>query len=293
MRSYADRWRRPRRCRPGSRGSGTGPERARSGLTDRGRTAEPARARRPACGCPRPRLRLPDVRRSPFSARLLGDPPPRSSRVPSRNGGRSDEPIAVVAMACRYPGGVDHPDELWRLRGRRHRRDHRVPHQPRLGPRQLHDPDPDRPGNTYARHGGFLHDAGRVRPRLLRHQPPRGPGHGPAAAAAAGDLAGRPSSRPASTRRRCAAADTGIFAGVMYTTTAPGLRRPSRRISRATSHRHAGSVASGRIAYTLGPGGAGGHGRHRVLVLAGRDAPGRAGAAQRRVRPRPGRRRRP
>ena len=74
-------------------------------------------------------------------------------------------------------------------------------------------------------------------------------------------------------------------------TTAPRLH-DAPTSSRATCCTgNAGSVASGRVAYTLRPGGPGGHGGHRVLVVAGRPAPGGAGAAQRRVRPRAGRRR--
>ena len=70
---------------------------------------------------------------------------------------------------------------------------------------------------------------------------------------------------------------------------AAASRAGARRATCGTGS--AASVLSGRVAYTLGPGGPGGHRGHRLLVVAGRAAPGRAGAAQRRVLAGAGRRR--
>lgn len=67
-----------------------------------------------------------------------------------------DEPIAVVSMACRYPGGVSTPEELWDML--REGRDVVEEFPTDRGWRDVYDPDPDAPGSSYTRHGGFLSD---------------------------------------------------------------------------------------------------------------------------------------
>ncbi|MFF0459371.1 type I polyketide synthase [Streptomyces mexicanus] len=94
---------------------------------------------------------------SPDAAAPAAPAAPRASgaQPPSEPGQPAAEPIAVIGMGCRFPGGADSPEAYWRLL--REGVDATVPVPPdRWDAARLHDPDPERPGRIYARRGGFL-----------------------------------------------------------------------------------------------------------------------------------------
>ncbi|WP_413462950.1 beta-ketoacyl synthase N-terminal-like domain-containing protein, partial [Salinispora arenicola] len=74
--------------------------------------------------------------------------------------GASREPIAIVGMACRLPGGVAGPADLWRLVSEGRDAVSGFPTDRGWDLVGLFDPDPDRPGTSYVSQGGFLSEAG-------------------------------------------------------------------------------------------------------------------------------------
>ncbi|GGR09573.1 type I polyketide synthase [Streptomyces netropsis] len=73
---------------------------------------------------------------------------------------KNSEPIAIVGMGCRYPGGVRTPEEFWALLDEGVDAVAGFPDDRGWDLENLYDPDPDEPGKCYVREGGFLYDAG-------------------------------------------------------------------------------------------------------------------------------------
>ncbi|WP_338894329.1 SDR family NAD(P)-dependent oxidoreductase [Streptomyces sp. TG1A-60] len=95
-----------------------------------------------------------------LATRLLGTPSAGPAAAPQDGPRTDDDPIAIVGIGCRFPGGVRSPEDLWELVLGRHDAITPFPTDRGWDLEALYDPDPDKPGTSYVREGGFLDDAG-------------------------------------------------------------------------------------------------------------------------------------
>jgi len=161
------------------------------------------------------------------------------------------EPIAIIAMSCRFPGNIRTPEDLWRFvaDGGDATGDFPVNRGWDIG--NLYDPDPGVPGTSATRRGSFLHDAGEFDAGLFGMSPREAAATDPQQRLlleCAWEALERAGLDPHSMR----GTDTGVFAGVMYDDYASRLRSVPPEYEGFIGNGSAGSVASGRIAYTFG-----------------------------------------
>ncbi|MFD4433406.1 type I polyketide synthase, partial [Nocardia sp. NPDC058497] len=175
-------------------------------------------------------------------AKYLADEFAGTSRDVEVTAGRAvdDEPIALVGMACRYPGGVASPDDLWNLVTSGVDTTGELPTDRGWDIDGIYDPEPGKAGKTYTRRGGFLYSAADFDADFFGISPNEATMMDPQQRQlleTTWEALERAGVDPVVLR----GSSTGVFTGVMYHDYAQG-----------NGGNATGSLVSGRIAYTLG-----------------------------------------
>ncbi len=170
----------------------------------------------------------------------------------------SREPLAIVGLSCRYPGGADSPERLWELLRDGRSAISEPPTDREWSPLAQHDFDLSENVLNQERRGGFLHDAPdfdaeffKISPREALAMDP----HQRLLLEASWEALEDAGIDPTTLR----GSRTGVFAGAMHQDYGPRLREDDPSLSSADGEQTgyfitggAASVVSGRVAYSLG-----------------------------------------
>ncbi|MEV0787298.1 SDR family NAD(P)-dependent oxidoreductase, partial [Streptomyces sp. NPDC050423] len=168
---------------------------------------------------------------------LAGDSSVAATATDAAVASADGDPVVIVSMACRYPGGVRSPEDLWRLVDEGVDAITEFPGNRGWDLDRLYDPESTRPGTCYVRHGGFLHDAADFDPGFFGISPNDALTTDPQHRLLL-EVAWEAMERATIDPLALKGTTTGVFTGTMYHDYA--------------GNSAAGSLGPGRVSYTFG-----------------------------------------
>ncbi|MGW3070881.1 beta-ketoacyl synthase N-terminal-like domain-containing protein, partial [Streptomyces sp. NPDC001130] len=163
----------------------------------------------------------------------------------------SREPVAIVAMSCRFPGGADSPEELWRLLGSGGDAVGEWPTDRGWNLADHYDPEPGRPGKTYSTSGGALAGAGDFDASFFGISPREAMAMDPQQRLLL-EISWEAFERAGIDPTTLRGSRTGVFAGTNGQDYPALLLASQESLEGHVGTGNAASVVSGRISYTLG-----------------------------------------
>ncbi|WP_408056254.1 beta-ketoacyl synthase N-terminal-like domain-containing protein, partial [Streptomyces ureilyticus] len=164
---------------------------------------------------------------------------------------KSREPIAIIGIGCRFPGGIESPEDYWRLLVQGEDAVAEFPDDRGWDLESLYDPDPDVPGKSYAREGAFVHGAGDFDAAFFGISPREALSMDPQQRLlleASWQAIERAGIDPASLRGR----EVGVFAGAARSDYVSSSRQIPDSAEGYAITGGSSSLLSGRISYALG-----------------------------------------
>ncbi|MEJ3750560.1 SDR family NAD(P)-dependent oxidoreductase [Actinomycetes bacterium KLBMP 9797] len=182
---------------------------------------------------------------------LLDDPPAQAVATTRPRPSADDDPVVVVGMACRYPGDINTPDDLWHLVATGTDAITEFPTNRGWNPDDIYHPTPNTPGKTYTRHGGFLTNADQFDNEFFNISPREALTMDPQQRHLL-ELTWQALENAGINPHTLTDTPTGVYIGAMPTDYGPALHQAAPHLTGHLLTGQTSSIISGRIAYTLG-----------------------------------------